>query len=54
MLYIILGKTARPVSYFSEYWAEAEAVFANGTQFQVKAVSPKQPDMSRYIVLEEK
>lgn len=54
VLFIILGKTARPVSYFSEYWAEAEAMFANGTQFQVKAVSAKQADQSRYVVLEEK
>lgn len=54
VFFVIAGKSARPVSYYSEYWAEAEALFTHGTEFQVKAVSPRQDDGSRYVVLEEK
>jgi hypothetical protein len=54
VLFIIQGKSAHPVSYFSEFWAEAEALFNKGAEFNVKAVSPRQDDGSRYVVLEEK
>lgn len=54
VIYVIHGRSARPVSYFSEYWAEAEALFDSGTEFTVKAISPKQDDASRYVILEEK
>jgi hypothetical protein len=54
VLYVIQGKSSRPVSYFSEFWAEAEALFMNGTEFSVKAMSPRQDDGCRYVILEEK
>jgi len=54
VFFVIQGKTARPVSYYSEYWAEAEALFGKDTEFHVKAVSPRQDDGSRYVILEEK
>lgn len=54
VIFIIEGRTGRPVSYFSDYWAEAETLFTTGTEFNVKAISPRFEDHSIYIVLEEK